>query len=281
MSKRPPSFSPRPATARQWVKSVKEAQDRNRYGTAWRKLRLVVLERDRRLCQTCLKLGRTVAATDVDHILPIAQGGTNDLANLQCLCSDCHRTKSALEGQYGRWRRAQVVPGKVIYHQRPAWFRRTVIPLTIVCGPPGSGKSTYVARHAGRRDLVICFDQIATRLFGRKGSRRVHARLTKDQLGLVLRARNEMLADLMHDHAADRWRRAWLIVSEPKAEHRQWWHDRTGADIVVMATAHDECLRRISADAAKGDARDKAITGVVAKWFALYQPRLGDLVVAN
>jgi 5-methylcytosine-specific restriction enzyme A len=29
-----------------------------------------------------------------DHILPLSDGGTNDLPNLQTLCSDCNKTKT-------------------------------------------------------------------------------------------------------------------------------------------------------------------------------------------
>jgi 5-methylcytosine-specific restriction protein A len=33
-------------------------------------------------------------AEDVDHIVPLARGGTNDEANLQSLCRRCHVAKT-------------------------------------------------------------------------------------------------------------------------------------------------------------------------------------------
>jgi 5-methylcytosine-specific restriction endonuclease McrA len=33
----------------------------------------------------------------VDHIKPLAQGGSNDLTNKQLLCIDCHREKTVLD----------------------------------------------------------------------------------------------------------------------------------------------------------------------------------------
>ena len=33
-------------------------------------------------------------ATEVDHVLPKAKGGTDDLKNLQSICSACHRAKT-------------------------------------------------------------------------------------------------------------------------------------------------------------------------------------------
>lgn len=59
------------------------------YGVAWRKQRLALLKSEP-LCRLCLATGRTVAATVADHILPLADGGTNETANLQPLCKRCH-----------------------------------------------------------------------------------------------------------------------------------------------------------------------------------------------
>ena len=68
-----------------------------RYGKSWYKLRQRILERDNYLCQSCLMQGRYVTATDVDHIVPIAHGGTDDESNLQSLCHECHKVKTAKE----------------------------------------------------------------------------------------------------------------------------------------------------------------------------------------
>lgn len=81
---------------RAWVQS-KTASERG-YGTAWRKVRLVALERDNYLCQACLKQGIYTQATDVDHIKPKALGGTDELDNLQSLCRVCHKIKTKREG---------------------------------------------------------------------------------------------------------------------------------------------------------------------------------------
>ena len=54
---------------------------------AWRKLRLVILERDGYRCR-CGK-----PATDVDHILPVIQGGTDHPDNLRAGCAHCNRSR--------------------------------------------------------------------------------------------------------------------------------------------------------------------------------------------
>ncbi len=49
------------------------------------------------ICVLC----KRAAATEVDHRVPKAQDGPDDLANLQGVCSACHRAKSAAEGSAG------------------------------------------------------------------------------------------------------------------------------------------------------------------------------------
>jgi 5-methylcytosine-specific restriction protein A len=78
------------------------------YGTEWDKVRKVVLERDKGLCQVCLRDGRVTGAKTVDHIKPKAQGGTDDPANLQVICASCHLNKTLLEQGKRRKRRIGV-----------------------------------------------------------------------------------------------------------------------------------------------------------------------------
>lgn len=65
------------------------------YGHAWRKIREQALQRDSYQCQHCLRQGRYIQATDVDHIKEKSKGGTDDLGNLQSLCKRCHADKTA------------------------------------------------------------------------------------------------------------------------------------------------------------------------------------------
>ena len=67
------------------------------YGSAWDRLRKVILARDGHLCQVCMTKGRTTPATHCDHILSKAQGGTDDLSNLRAICRPCHDRKSIEE----------------------------------------------------------------------------------------------------------------------------------------------------------------------------------------
>jgi 5-methylcytosine-specific restriction endonuclease McrA len=40
---------------------------------------------------------RLCSYLEVEHIVPLADGGTNDLENLQLLCRDCHKHKTIAE----------------------------------------------------------------------------------------------------------------------------------------------------------------------------------------
>jgi 5-methylcytosine-specific restriction enzyme A len=76
------------------------------YDSLWKKLRLVALRRDNYLCAHCMKFdGRPIQATDVDHIVPIAEAPERrlDLDNLQCLCKKHHDQKTYEENNaFGR-----------------------------------------------------------------------------------------------------------------------------------------------------------------------------------
>ncbi|AKX52025.1 hypothetical protein AKN92_11480 [Thiopseudomonas alkaliphila] len=70
---------------------------RGRGGRAWRKLREQIILRDKQICQHC---GLLALEPEVDHIVPLAAGGTDAPGNLQVLCkSPCHADKTARESR--------------------------------------------------------------------------------------------------------------------------------------------------------------------------------------
>lgn len=109
------------------------------------KLRRRILARDRKTCQIqgpyC-----SVTATMVDHIIPVAEGGTDKVHNLQSVCESCHKIKTQEEAQRARVKfsrkrppaprpgsnpgRGKLPPGYLyrddgsIYYNYPEWQRR-------------------------------------------------------------------------------------------------------------------------------------------------------------
>ena len=53
----------------------------------------VVASRAKWKCEMCEKIVN--ANYEIDHITPLYKAGDNSISNLQCLCPDCHRTKTA------------------------------------------------------------------------------------------------------------------------------------------------------------------------------------------
>lgn len=97
MPSKPPTHRPRQLP----VTDARPSAASRGYDARWRRLRLLVL-RARPICAHCQR----ESAVHVDHITPLAQGGTDDLANLQGLCPSCHSRKTAVEdGGFGRRRK--------------------------------------------------------------------------------------------------------------------------------------------------------------------------------
>lgn len=82
---------------------------RRGYGSEWREIRAKVLRRQP-LCVQCAARGLEEKATDVDHIIPLRAGGTNDMGNLRPLCHSCHSRKTAEhDGAWGNRKRTAAV----------------------------------------------------------------------------------------------------------------------------------------------------------------------------
>ncbi len=64
------------------------------YGAAWRRLRAAFL-----MANPDCYCG--ALATEVDHVKPRSQGGTDALENLQALCKPHHSAKTARQGRWG------------------------------------------------------------------------------------------------------------------------------------------------------------------------------------
>jgi hypothetical protein len=200
------------------------------------------------LCRRCLETGITTAATVPDHIKPLALGGTDDDTNIQCLCDPCHAIKTAAEGA--------AFEGAA---NHPDWLEPSAIPLTIVCGPPCAGKTTYIDANAGPFDTIIDLDVIARELS--PTYRHWEGQLFGALFNQAIRVRNQMLGSL----STKRGGRAWFIVSAPTKEEREWWQGKLGCEVLLLNPGADECRRR-----AVSRGTPRAIAGV-DDWFATAQ----------
>ena len=58
-----------------------------------------IMRRDNGLCRCaeCTALGRILVAHEVDHVVPLHEGGADADTNLAAINVDCHKRKSAAE----------------------------------------------------------------------------------------------------------------------------------------------------------------------------------------
>lgn len=195
-------------------------------GRRGQELRLQRLGREP-LCRHCKEKGITRLATVPDHITPLAFGGTDTEDNIQCLCDECHAIKTAMEG---------AAHGGAANH--PDWLKPSAIPLTIVCGPPCAGKTTYIAEHSSPWDIIIDIDSIALKL--EPSYQHWTGMLSGDLLNRAIRARNELLGSL----ARMKKGKAWFIVSAPTKAERDWWQAKLGGEVILLHPGSEECKRR-------------------------------------
>lgn len=106
--------------------------------------------------------------------------------------------------------------------------------ITLVVGPPCSGKTTHVRQHAQPGDLVIDWDDIAVEL----GSHRTHLH-AKPMLPLIA-AEYDRRLELAADWPAD----VWIIRGLPDLAERSAWADRFTAGVVECTAPRAVLLER-------------------------------------
>jgi hypothetical protein len=223
------------------------------------------------LCALCLERNIIKAARVVHHLEP--HGGDWELfrlGELQSLCKEHHDGIAQSEERRGfnkgcnvdgspiadRWQRKQ--PFSI-----PHGIKESAIPVHIVCGAPGSGKTTFVRKHAKPGDWIIDFDDIREAI----GASR-YSDNPRDIKG-ALSHRDQMLRALS---LGTRGTEAWLVVMAPTRAERDAWCTALGKDkasIHVIPTGTYECKRRIEMDNTREGHRARLFVEV-DRWFAKY-----------
>lgn len=219
------------------------------------------MERDHWLCQPCAAAGRVTEAAEVDHVTPLAKGGTDDERNLQAICVPCHRAKTLSEDP-------SLGASRV-----PDWLPVPVVPVTVVSGPPGSGKSHYVRERAAVDHLVLDLDVIMAEL---SGLPLYHA--GDEWLSLALRTRNARLASL--SGVPSHYSAAWLIVGAPTVTERRRWREILGQDasVVILAVDPEECEARTAERPPPPNGTPWRT--IIDRWWARYSTGYGETVLS-
>lgn len=135
--------------------------------------------------------------------------------------------------------------------------------VTLVAGPPGAGKTSWVAEHARPGDVIWDYDAVMAAISGQPWYVRpvgLHE--------LVM----ELRSALAHAVAA-RPVRAWFIASAPTLEERDAWR-AAGARVVVVLAPMQICIERC---ATRPDAQRWA--EAIGRWWQRYRHADADEIV--
>jgi predicted kinase len=144
--------------------------------------------------------------------------------------------------------------------------------VKIVCGAPGSGKTTWVKNNMKPGDLVM--DQDA--LYAALSFQPVHSN-PSNLLPIVLSMRYSLFNIVEKNYKAV-FDTFWIITSGASVETREQFEDRYQATIFVLLTPAEECIRRITTDEIRNKNMD-FWSDLVNQWWKNYHERVGDTLV--
>lgn len=148
------------------------------------------------------------------------------------------------------------------------------IPLDIICGPPGAGKSTYIQYRDRSTTLVIDFAEIKARVSGLRlyeaGDRWVDA---------TIKERAHMLSILTKEtpHTS-----AVFVTLAPERCVREDWAEQLEPDrVIVLETDPHLCIERIKCSPVRSVHTDLFWRTLVYDWWAKYVRNETDIIVKN
>jgi hypothetical protein len=167
-----------------------------------------------------------------DHITPIERRPDLrlDLGNYATRCDACHNVKTRREGGF-------TLPAANV--------------ITVVCGPPGAGKTTYVNDHRAPGDLIWDFDSVMQAITGMQ----IH-RTPGYAVGYAVAMREAFYLEAKRPLG----HRVWIIEACPTTAERERFERDFRARVVLLDTPENVCIERV---------RDRGPEWpeIVAKWF--------------
>ena len=187
--------------------------------------------------------------------------------NWQALCASCHGKKTRIE--MSQQREVDSVDGGSGKGAR----------LIVVCGPPGSGKTTYIRERLQYGDVVIDMDRIWMCFTGLgwyvkppglfRFIRGVYLQAVAT-LPHGLRAVSTLPHGLRAVATLPHGLRVWVVMGGARRGDRQEMVNKYNAEIIMLDVSANECKRRIGEDDRR---RESAVQwdALVDDWWRRYQ----------
>lgn len=214
----------------------------------WRKLSKLYMTEQHYVCERCGDV-----ATICHHKRYITPDNVTDpsitlnTSNLECLCQNCHNqehSKAMHTNGMAFDEAGNLIKAPEVY---------------IVCGAPGSGKTTYVRERKSANDIVFDLDYICAALMGTDDIYQNHDSV----LQVALELKECFLSCI--EQRRGKWAQAWIITSTPDRFQQAALAQRLRGEIVTMPATLNECIERIQRDERR---QNKIIfVNIAKKWF--------------
>jgi len=145
--------------------------------------------------------------------------------------------------------------------------------ITLVCGAPGCGKSTYIRKHKLYGDVVIDLDEIYHALTGLPFYDK-----PAELFDFVHFVRNQALNRAAALQRSGKIRNVWVAAGLPKAHLRERETRRLNAHVVLIEASVNSCMANIHRDKRRKK-NAEAWLPIVEKWWRFYEASADDEVI--
>lgn len=150
--------------------------------------------------------------------------------------------------------------------------------VTIVCGPPGSGKTTFVMDRKEKGDIVVDIDWLWMALTG------LDYYDKPDHLVPFVLDVRKMIIERLQLEGSDTTpilHNVWIISGSPNAiERKELQYKFPSSRVIVLEQSVEQCMENIRQDQRR-EGKSIPWEQLVKKWWVEYTPRDGEQVIKH
>lgn len=151
--------------------------------------------------------------------------------------------------------------------------------INIVCGPAGSGKSTWVRRNMSEGDLIVDMDALGMAITG-KDLQGYIFETPKSILDVLMPLKTYLINQAIVFHNDGYCRDVWITISGADFLERKRLAEKAGetpCNVIVLEISHNDCRAHIKSDPSRGNWQQW--DPIIKRWWDRYIPRKGDIVI--